>query len=218
MVLRRVHYEQAFEHYLRLTRTPYLAVDEARRTLLPTGHANSAALDPDETAEACHVKSFDFVVYHASGRRLIVDIKGRRWRPSSRTVRCRTASSRIGDRPAQRLRGLENWVTQDDVDGLRQWQRLFGPGYEAVLVFAYACQEQPADGVFEEVFSFRDQWYGLLEISIDAYARAMQPRSGRWSTWTVPRAEFAAISRPFSAATCSQMIGARAAGHKPCRA
>jgi hypothetical protein len=35
MAQRRFHYEQAFEHYLRATRTPYIAVDEAKKALVP---------------------------------------------------------------------------------------------------------------------------------------------------------------------------------------
>jgi hypothetical protein len=32
---RRHHYEAAFEQYLRATRVPYVAVDEAKKALLP---------------------------------------------------------------------------------------------------------------------------------------------------------------------------------------
>ena len=58
MTQRRFHYEQAFEHYLRANRVPYVAVDEARKTLLP-------AHDPLEA-----IKSFDFVVYGAGWQEL----------------------------------------------------------------------------------------------------------------------------------------------------
>ena len=36
MAQRRFHYEQAFEHYLRANRIPYVAVDEAKKALMPT--------------------------------------------------------------------------------------------------------------------------------------------------------------------------------------
>lgn len=62
---RRHHYEQAFEEYLRARRLPYVAVDEARKALLPAGEA------------APSIKSFDFVIY--GGREnLLAEVKGRR--------------------------------------------------------------------------------------------------------------------------------------------
>ena len=39
MAQRRFHYEQAFEHFLRANRVPYLVVDEAKKTLLPAAEA-----------------------------------------------------------------------------------------------------------------------------------------------------------------------------------
>ena len=46
---RRFHYEQAFEHYLRANRIPYVAVDEAKKSLISPGHGSGC------------IKSFDFV-------------------------------------------------------------------------------------------------------------------------------------------------------------
>jgi hypothetical protein len=62
MADRKVHYEAAFEGFLRQKAIPYVAVDEAKRALF----ANA------------RLKSFDFVVYNAHGPNLLVDIKGRR--------------------------------------------------------------------------------------------------------------------------------------------
>ena len=64
MADRSVHYEAAFEAYLRDRAIPYVAVDEAKRALF----ANS------------QLKSFDFVVYKKNGPNLLVDIKGRQCR------------------------------------------------------------------------------------------------------------------------------------------
>src|SRR5260221_13909099 len=57
------HYELAFEAYLRERRLCYIAVDEARRSLLDDGT----------------VKSLDFIVYGPRDVRLLVDVKGRRF-------------------------------------------------------------------------------------------------------------------------------------------
>jgi hypothetical protein len=61
MADRTVHYEAAFEAFLRDRKIPYVAVDEAKKALF----ANAK------------LKSFDFVVYSAKGPNLLVDVKGR---------------------------------------------------------------------------------------------------------------------------------------------
>ncbi len=59
---RRFHYDLAFEHYLRAKQIPYVAVDEARKSL----HG------------PVKLKNFDFVVYGQTGPNLLVDVKGRK--------------------------------------------------------------------------------------------------------------------------------------------
>lgn len=61
MVIRRNHYESAFEDYLRSEKVPYVAVDEKRRAL----------------AKEASIKSLDFIVYSAQGPNLLIDVKGR---------------------------------------------------------------------------------------------------------------------------------------------
>lgn len=178
MAQRRFHYEQAFEHYLRANRIPYVAVDEAKKSLLP----KTAAGEP---AAPLKLKSFDFVVY-AADRNLLVDVKGRMFGTTA-------AKSSLSDRR------LESWVTIDDVDGLSKWQELFGSGFEATFVFAYCLRQQPPDALFEECFSHGGKWYALREVPLAAYRREMVTRSQRWKTVHLPTEAFARISRPFSA-------------------
>jgi len=64
MADRTVHYEAAFEEFLRQRGIPYVAVDEAKKALF----ANAK------------LKSFDFVVYSKKGPNLLVDVKGRQLR------------------------------------------------------------------------------------------------------------------------------------------
>src|SRR3954469_4900088 len=64
MADRNVHYEAAFEAFLRDRGIPYVAVDEAKKALF----ANAK------------LKSFDFVVYSRNGPNLLVDVKGRQAR------------------------------------------------------------------------------------------------------------------------------------------
>jgi len=69
MADRTVHYEAAFEAFLRAQKIPYVAVDEAKKALF----ANA------------QLKSFDFVVYSKNGPNMLVDVKGRSCR--NRTAR-----------------------------------------------------------------------------------------------------------------------------------
>jgi hypothetical protein len=57
------HYEAAFGSYLRSRRLPYIAVDEARRSLVADGS----------------LKSLDFIVSPAGQSSWLVDVKGRRF-------------------------------------------------------------------------------------------------------------------------------------------
>jgi len=67
MADRSVHYEAAFEAFLRDRGIPCVAVDEAKKALF----ANAK------------LKSFDFVVYNKNGPNLLIDVKGRQLRNRS---------------------------------------------------------------------------------------------------------------------------------------
>ena len=181
---RRHHYEQAFESYLRTRRIPYVAVDEAKRALLPGAgdfqapHAHTPGI----------LKSFDFVVY-APGGNLLVEVKGRR-------LRLRNGRARNGSAAAR----LECWAFRDDIDSLLAWESLFGPEFAATLAFLYCCDAQPADGLFEEIFEHRSAWYAILTVSARAFREHMKTRSERWRTVDLPTRVFRQISEPFSIA------------------
>lgn len=69
MANRDNHYEAAFEEFLRERRMAYVAVDEARRSLVAGGS----------------LKSLDFIVSPEGGTSWLVDVKGRRF-PSGDTT------------------------------------------------------------------------------------------------------------------------------------
>lgn len=177
MAQRRFHYEQAFEHYLRANRVPYVAVDEAKKSLLPAGEPHRS------------LKSFDFVVYGRE-RNLLIDVKGRMYGSEARDG---------GTKPTITRRRFESWVTKDDVESLTRWQQLFGDGFIATFVFLYCLRQQPPDALFEQVFHFNGRWYALREVTLDDYRQAMKLRSSKWETVHVPADRFERISRPFSA-------------------
>jgi len=123
------------------------------------------------------LKNFDFVVYGGRGENLLVDVKGRKHSGRSKNQ-------------------LDNWVTEDDVTCLKQWEQVFGQGFRGAFVFLYWCEAQPPDALFQEIFTFRDRWYAVLAVKIAEYEALMTGRSPKWQTVHVPAAEFDRISRP----------------------
>ncbi len=203
MAQRRHHYERAFEGFLRARRIPYVAVDEARKSLVPAGVAASS---PDNTTGPA-LKSFDFVIYgnppgsagtpglaHSGpdGANLLIDIKGRR-------VGRRKAGAAASSDDALRIGRLESWVTMEDVRSLTEWEKLFGEGFQAAFVFVYACDVQPPDALFQEVFEHAGAWYALRVVTVTQYARHMKVRSPRWGTVDIARRAFEHISQPLTA-------------------
>jgi len=161
MAHRHNHYEAAFEDYLRGKGWPYVAVDEAKKAIF----ANAS------------LKSFDFVVYSSTGANLLVDVKGRKF------------PGPAGGGKASRT--WENWITRQDVDGLSQWQEVFGSGFTAVLVFAYWLQCPPHRAPLGDLHVFRRRHYAFLGIGLDDYLTAAKPRSAKWQTIAMPARLFA---------------------------
>ena len=157
-----VHYEAAFEDYLRSRQSPYVAVDDTHRALF----------------SGAKLKSFDFLVYAAGGETLIVDVKGRRL----------PTKGAWGKTP-------QNWVTQEDADGLKKWQEVFGPGFTAVFVFAYWL-DGPPPAADASVHLYEGANYRFVGIRLDDYLRHARVRSPRWQTLTLPAGIFRESSRP----------------------
>lgn len=89
MANRDNHYESAFEEYLRGRGVPYVAVDEARRSLLSDGAS---------------IKSLDFIVSAPVGTTWLVDVKGRRFPSGDQTAQYWKNWSTRDD-----LRSLTQW-------------------------------------------------------------------------------------------------------------
>jgi len=159
---RNIHYEAAFENYLRVKGWPYIAVDETKKAIFAD----------------VSLKSFDFVVYSSAGPNLLADVKGRKFPDTSRRRR-------------GNIRAWENWITREDVAGLRQWQEVFGEGFLAVLVFVYWLQGPPQQAPFEDVHLFRRKHYAFMAMPLTQYVTAARPRSARWRTIAMPGKDFA---------------------------
>ena len=194
MAIRRHHYERAFESYLREQRLPYMAVNEAKRALLPS----DARLMIEQDGDSSSIKNFDFVVYGegervggfeseaiATTENLLVEVKGRRL-PRIRLTDGTPAKPR-----------LESWVTMDDVAALKHWEALFGEGYRSVFVFVYWCDDVPPDGLFAEVFAYQGRWYTVRAVTLGDYEGCMKVRSPKWRTVNLAREDYERVYRGF---------------------
>lgn len=166
MVNRQVHYEAAFEDWLRNRGVPYVAVDEAKKALFA-----DAAL-----------KSFDFVVYSSGGPNLLVDVKGRKFPYVTRGGK----------------RFWENWVERGDLSDLARWQEVFGRGFQATLVFAYALVDPLQAREFTDVHLFRQEFYAFVAVAAEVYGRHARLRSPAWQTVNMPRGLFREMIAPVS--------------------
>jgi hypothetical protein len=171
MAHRSVHYEAAFENYLRAKGLPYVAVDEAKKAIFG----------------AAAIKSFDFLVYSTSGPNLLADVKGRKFPDSG-------AGSRRGA-----SRAWENWVPRQDIESLHEWERVFGDDFQAVLVFAYWLQGPPQRAPFEDVHVFRERHYAFRAIRLADYVTAARPRSAKWQTLAMPAKQFSRLAADIAA-------------------
>ena len=194
---RRHHYERAFEGYLRDQRVPYVAVNEAKRALLPAGAR--LVMEGENGGET--IKNFDFVVYGDGGaggvgglraENLLVEVKGRRL-PRLQLADGRAAKAR-----------LESWVTKDDVEALKTWEGLFGEGYRGVFVFVYWCDDVPPDGLFAEVFESQGRWYTVRAVTVEDYEGYMKVRSPKWGTVNLSSGDYERVWRMF----CVGQVGA----------
>ena len=149
------HYESAFQNLLDQRALPYVAVNENHRAAF---------------AEV-KLKSFDFLVYLPSQRNLLVDIKGRKSKPSKNDWL------------------FDPWVGREDIDALENWQEIFGKSFAAAFVFAFWLCDFNHVQMFEP-FRYQDHYYRFYAIYLDDYKKYMKPRSAKWNTITIPRGVF----------------------------
>ena len=134
------------------------------------------------------VKSFDFLLYRTVGAPVIAEVKGRKFKGTSLAG----------------LKGLECWVTMDDVRGMIQWEQVFNASQErggneaceAVFVFAYEFENVDVDPDGREVYEFNGGRYTFYAVGLDDYREHMTVRSPKWQTVTLPAAKFRKLALP----------------------
>ncbi len=120
------------------------------------------------------LKSFDFLLYRKDKPVIIAEVKGRIFKGTS----------------FEKLRRFECWVLADDVEGLLQWQNVFGKGHEAYFIFAYNIENIDVDFDGRAVYESAGQRYSFAAIKLDDYRRFMKLRSPKWRTVTLGADDF----------------------------
>ncbi len=130
------------------------------------------------------VKSFDFIVYPPGRGAWLVDVKGRKFPYEINGSR----------------RYWENWVTKEDLEGLKRWEGVFGDGFEPVLVFVYWLTGVSGLDPSPSIHQFRGLTYALVFATLADYAALARTRSPKWETVSVPLRSFREIIHPVCAA------------------
>lgn len=167
-MIRSNHYEAAFEAYLRARGVGFVAVDEAKRSMLG---------DVD-------VKSLDFIVVGPETAKLVVDVKGRKF-PGGKADQPRKVWQNWTE--AEDVDGLGRWATYfgPEFRGVLAFVYLIVP--------PFALAETTPD-----LFVYREKTYLMRAIAAEEYSKVMRPRSQRWETVHLATADFRRLVRPFS--------------------
>jgi hypothetical protein len=124
------------------------------------------------------LKSLDFIVSPPLGASWLVDVKGRRF-------------------PAgEQKQYWKNWSTQDDVRSLTAWQRLFGPSFHGLFVFAYDIVGDRAPVAAEQLFECGGRLYGFVAVQLADYAARAHRISAAWDTLAMSTRDFRAVAAP----------------------
>lgn len=152
------HYERAFQNWLIDHRIKHTALNN--QNAIEFGHKG--------------IKSFDFLLELENGKKILAEVKGRRFKGIS----------------FEKLSSLECWVTAGDIDGLTQWSEILGSDFKALFVFTYKIENIDVDFDGKEVFEFDSNRYIFFCISLEDYRKFMKQRSPKWQTVTLPADKF----------------------------
>lgn len=137
----------------------------------------------DETRRALlageSIKNLDFIVSPPGDLSWLVDVKGRRF-PAS----------------GEQKQYWKNWSTRDDLRGLEAWERLLGPGFQGLLVFAYQIAGDRSPLPASKLFEHRRRLYGFIGVRLRDYASFARPISKAWQTLALGSRQFREIGRP----------------------
>jgi hypothetical protein len=154
------HYERAFESWLRDNGIRYISIDQQKRA----------------SFARTRVKSFDMLVYPPGepGQALVTEVKGKRF----------NGTSLVG------LSGMQNWVTMEDIRGLKTWEEALGQEHKGVFVFVYELVMVDVEMDGREAYEFEGRRYVFFCVMLEDYLSWMTVRSPRWRTLFLPARGF----------------------------
>ncbi len=159
------HYELAFREMLQRQNISYVEVNEAHKSAF----AN------------VKLKSFDFIIYLPQKNNLIVEVKGRKSKPSPKHSWL-----------------FDPWVSSEDIHALKKWQYIFGNTFQACFIFAFWLSDNQKAITLSDSFEHKSRFYKFYGIYLDDYCKYAKTRSTRWNTVTIARTAFLEYAFDFS--------------------
>lgn len=129
------------------------------------------------------VKNFDFLIRPRSRVPLLAEVKGR-------TFHGRSLAG---------LKGLDGWVTLEDVEALAYWQTQFQkekPAAAAIFVFVFGLEQIDIETDGQAIYDFDNKRFLMLAVPLEPYRACMKPRSPKWQTVTMPAEDFRKYAVP----------------------
>ena len=129
------------------------------------------------------IKSFDFLIAPDSNSPVLVELKGRTFE----------GTNLIG------LKGLDGWVTYEDVQALSYWHDEFvkdKPDAKAVFVFMFRFANVDVETDGWDIYEAGDDQYLLLAMPVSRYKECMKSRSPKWKTVAMAAEDFRKHAKP----------------------
>ncbi len=123
------------------------------------------------------VKNFDFLIRPDSDSPILVELKGRTFKGASLAG----------------LKGLDGWVTFEDVQSLSHWLDQFrkeNPAATAFFVFAFRFANIDIETDGWCVYDYSGERFLFLAIPLDKYTDTMKIRSPKWQTVVLSAKDF----------------------------
>jgi len=129
------------------------------------------------------VKNFDFLVRPESDAPILIELKGRTFKGTSLAG----------------LKGLDGWVTFEDVRALSHWLDQFQedtPVAQAIFVFAFRFANIDIETDGWPLYDYSGQRFLFLAIPLEKYANTMKIRSPKWQTVVMKAEDFRQCAIP----------------------
>jgi hypothetical protein len=127
------------------------------------------------------IKNFDFIINSAGGN-YILDIKGKLFPQESYDGKSRLY--------------WQNWIHDNDLEGLSFWQDIFGPHFTPLIVFTYQLVYPDSIFQFDDLFTYKEKCYGLVACNFNDYRNNALVRSAKWNVYHVKKEKFLKIIKP----------------------